>query len=68
MSVINFGFDADKKIAALTLRVTELEARQARMEKALSRQRRVNEALLGLMENVAWGDWQAALDKSQAIE
>ena len=68
MSILNFGFDMDTKLVALTLRVAELEARQARMEKTLARQRRINEALLAIMEHGGWTEMQAAVDKALAIE
>jgi len=58
----------DTKLVALTLRVAELEARQARMEKTLARQRRINEALLAIMEHGGWTEMQAAVDKALAIE
>ena len=68
MSILNFGFDMDTKLVALTLRVAELEARQARTEKTLARQRRINEALLAILEHGGWAELQASVDTALSIE
>lgn len=68
MSVVNFGFGVDKRVDALTVRLAELEARQARIDKALARQRRINEALLAVIENTDWVNIQTVVDKALAIE
>ena len=54
----------DDRIEALIIRISELEARQARTEKILSKQRKVNEALLLIIEFTNWGAIGAALDKT----
>ena len=55
-------------IERLEMRVSELEARQARLERTLARQRKINEALLEIMEHGGWMELQSAVDKALAIE
>ena len=55
-------------IERLEMRLSELEARQARLERTLARQRKINEALLEIMEHGGWMELQGAVDKALAIE